>query len=68
MEFFDDEATWQDYLVDGSQLVTGIGLTFFMSNPAGLVIDGLILAYWEIYEYQRDSTTPIPVARRIGII
>lgn len=42
-------------------MIAGIGLTFLMTNPAGLIIGGAILAGWEIYEYQRDHQEVPPL-------
>lgn len=43
-------------LEDGAQALVGIALAFVVTNPVGLVVGGIALAAWEIYEYDRDHT------------
>lgn len=55
VELFSDNSTIEQRIEDGLQIGVGIVLTFGKLNPVGIVLGGIILRGWEIYEYRRDN-------------
>jgi len=55
-EIFATEQDMAHQLEDWGQVALGVAIIF--SGPVGAIVGGVVLAGWEIYEYQRDHNNP----------